>query len=667
MVRTQGRMRALALGVTTVMLLVACQGTTASPTPGASTPAPTGSGATPTDATPTGTPVVTTAPTEPPEDLSGGTLFMLMSTAVSNGGTGFQDMDPQRTYTGEDIALFSATINRTLTAYTYSDDPAVASALVADAATDTGTASADGKTWSFTVRDGIKWQDGSPVVCEDFKFGVSRVFAQDLVGGGPAFALAFLDVPSVDGFRALAEGEEDPDGDGAAPTTSSVYAGPYTDVLPGVFSDPELTQPIANDTAAFDAAVSCDGSTITYRLANPHFDFNYTVTLGLGAVPNQTDHPDVDTGEAYDQAPWSNGPYVIEELVPDVGGHLHMVRNEHYDPATDESGRMAYPDEWMILFGLDPGVMDQRLMTPTGNDSYAVSYGAVQPENLATVFADPRTANPDFLGRAFSDFDPYSSYYSIRTDVVSNVKTRQAMAVALDRAALRQNGGGDFVGDYADGFIKPNIGMDYAPTNLWEAAGVFGQDIPDTGDIALAEQLIADSGEPAPELTWQYISTPVSDKGAGIIQDSLQKAGFTVNLSVITTNRYACYFDSECQTEFQSAGWGPDWPNASTVISPLFTQDGGWNISRVGMIGDDADPNSPDQDFIDAVHANLSQVDRQAQATEWQRLNQMAAERMFAIPTFFGLAQNLAGDKVGNLYRWGPYGSWPYGILYVND
>lgn len=585
---------------------------------------------------------------------------MLMSTATSVGGVHFQDMDPQRAYTGEDMAFFKATIERDLTGYTYSDDPAVASGLQADTATDTGTHSDDLKTWSFTIKDGIKWQDGSPVKCEDYKFGVSRTFAQDLTGGGPTYAISYLDIGTVDGFVANADG-------GFDPTTVPVYAGPYADDIPGVFSDNKGTKPIANDKAAFESAVECSGNTITFHLGQPIADFNYTVTLGFGAVPNPTDHPDVDTGEAYDQAPWSNGPYMIESIVQDVGGHLHLVRNPYYDASTDQSGRMAYPDEWMVQFGIDPSVMDQRLITPSGDDQFAVSYGAVQPENLATVYADPHTANPDFLGRAFSDFDPYSSYYSIRTDVVTNVKIRQAMALALNRDALRTNGGGDFVGDYADGFIKPNIGMDYAPTHLWDAAGPFGKDIPGTGDVELAKQYIADSGEAAPTLTWQYISTPVSDKGAGIIQDSLQQAGFTVNLSVIQGNRYACYFDPTCQTEFQSAGWGPDWPNASTVISPLFTKSGGWDISRVGMKGADADPNSPDKDFVDAVEANLGQTDRQAQAVEWQRLNTMAADRMFAIPTFFGITQNLAGTKVGNLYRWGPYGSWPYGILYVNN
>jgi len=39
---------------------------------------------------------------------------------------------------------------------------------------------------------------------------------------------------------------------------------------------------------------------------------------------------------------------------------------------------------------------------------------------------------------------------------------------------------------------------------------------------------------------------------------------------------------------------------------------------------------------------------------------------MFVIPTFFGLAQTMAGTGVGNLYRWAPYSSWPYAQLYAN-
>ena len=56
-------------------------------------------------------------------------------------------------------------------------------------------------------------------------------------------------------------------------------------------------------------------------------DFNYTVSLGFAAVPNAVDHPGVDTGERYDTAPWSDGPYVIDYFKAGIGGSLILKRN----------------------------------------------------------------------------------------------------------------------------------------------------------------------------------------------------------------------------------------------------------------------------------------------------------------------------------------------------
>ncbi len=635
MVSFQGRSkRALALGVTALLMLSACSGTQSSPSPSApaaSNPATSmpSESVTPPSSTPTGTstpatiaptPIATATPATP---VKGGTLYMLMSTAVANGGTGFQDMDPQRAYTGEDMAFLKATIERDLTAYAYTDDPVAASQLVPDAATDTGTASNGAQTWTFTIKDGLKWQDGSAVTCEDFKYGVSRTYATDVITGGPTYALPYLDIPN------------NKDG-------SSKYPGPY--------------KANAAQKALFDHAVSCAGNVITFNLSKPIADFNYTVTLGFGAVPNPTDHPGADTVEQYDQAPWSDGPYMIKSLSPGVGGSLVLTRNPNWDPATD-TYRGAYPDEWDVLFGIEPSVMDQRLMQPTGNDQNAVSYGNVQPENFQTVFSDPHTAAAAFQGRAFSDFDPYSRYYFIRTDQITSQQERQAIALSLDRDAIRQAGGGDFTGDFADGLIKPNIGQDYAPTHLWDASGPFGEDVPPTGDMTLAQSLLQQSGSTPGTITWDYVSGTVADQVAGIVQSSLQQLGYTVVLNAIPTSYYGYVLDPSTQDQMGGSGWGPDWPNASTVIPPLLSPEGGFDLSRVG----------PDNyaDFYNREMANLSQTDRAQQATEWQALNTEAAAQMFVVPTFFGLAQNLAGDHVGNLYRWGPYGSWPYAQLYV--
>jgi peptide/nickel transport system substrate-binding protein len=89
--------------------------------------------------------------------------------------------DPQRTYLGRDLTNASRMFYRTLTQLTTDNK------LVPDLATDTGKASNNNKTWTFTLRQGPKWQDGSPVTCEDIKYGVSRTFAVNTIAGGPNY------------------------------------------------------------------------------------------------------------------------------------------------------------------------------------------------------------------------------------------------------------------------------------------------------------------------------------------------------------------------------------------------------------------------------------------------------------------------------------------------
>jgi peptide/nickel transport system substrate-binding protein len=531
----------------------------------------------------------------------------------------FDHVDPQRIYTGEDLAFFGATIMRSLTNYIYTTDPVEANSLQPDMATDIGTPNEDATSWQFTLKEGLTWQDGSAVTCEDVAYGVSRTFATDVITDGPTYALVYLDV-------------ED-------------YPGPYT----------------ATDEqqAAFDEAVSCEGNTITFNLNQPVADFNYTVTLGFGAVPNPTDHPDVDTGEQYDLTVWSNGPYKIDSYQTGEGGSMVMSRNENWNADSDPM-RKAYPDQWIVNFGLDPAVIDQRLIASQGEDAFAVVYGNIQPENLTTVFADPQTPNPDFEGRAVSDFDPYSLYYWINTTKVPNVNHRLAMAAALDRDALRQNAGGEFAGEQGDGVIKPNIGGDYAPTGFWGPEGPFGEEIPDTGSVEVAERLLTESGEEPPALTFDYAQTPTNDRSAAIVKSSLERAGFTVALNPIEPGSYySTVLDPEQQNEFGTAGWGPDWPNASTVIPPLFTDNGGFNLSRVT---EESDP-----EWYANITAALGELDRNTQMGLWQELNKYAVEQAWIIPTRFGLTQVLAGTNVGPQpqYQWAPYGSWPYAEMYA--
>jgi peptide/nickel transport system substrate-binding protein len=522
----------------------------------------------------------------------------------------FDKVDPQRVYTGEDLAFFSGTIFRTLTAYKFSKDAKEGTSVVPDMATDTGRQSNGGKTWEFTLRDGVAFETGAPVTCADVKYGVSRTFATDIITGGPTYAISMLDIP------------DDPKG-------GSAYKGPY------VKTGQEL----------FDKAITCsaDGKTITFNLKRPVPDFNYATTLAAFAPVPQA----ADTGEKYDDKPVASGPYKIQTYNKGKGGKLILVRNDKWTEASDPY-RKAYLDSWDVEFGIEDQVIDQRLIQGSAADQNAIST-TLTPESLPVVFNDPK-----FASRRTNEFDPYVRYFAVNVKKVPNVKHRMAIAAALDREALRTNAGGAYAGDYADGVIKPNLGQDYAPTQMWD--GLLGQAIPPTGNVDYAKQLITESGAPMPTITFDYPNTPTNTKAAAIIVASLAKAGITAKPNPIEPGQYyGIVFDPAKAHELINAGWGPDWPNASTIIPELFTPSGGFNLSQY----DDPAYNAK----VDAAKVEL---DRAKQATAWQELNTEAMKNVVVVPTRFGRDQRLPGAKVGNAYLWPAYGSWPYGDMYVS-
>jgi peptide/nickel transport system substrate-binding protein len=241
----------------------------------------------------------------PSSTQRGGTLYYLTSRNTEH-------WDPQRTYIGRDLATATRLFYRTLTQLT-SDNK-----LVPGLATDTGKASDGNKTWTFTLKQGPKWQDGSPVTCEDIKYGVSRTFAVNVITGGPNYQIQFLNIPTK------------PDG-------SSVYSGPYT----------------KKNQAAYDKAVVCNGNTITFHLRKPVGDFNYAVSGALMAfAPFKQSH---DKAAQSNYQVFSDGPYMIQGTWQEGHGGT-FVRNPNYDPFTDTPGvRKALPDKIVFQEGADRG------------------------------------------------------------------------------------------------------------------------------------------------------------------------------------------------------------------------------------------------------------------------------------------------------------------------
>ena len=554
---------------------------------------------------------------EPPVTRAGGTIYLLTDSEQ------FSYLDPQRIYMPEDLAFLGATLYRSLVAYATSPDPVQGTTLVPDLATDVGRPADGGRTWSFTLRDGVTFQTGAPITCEDIRYGVSRTFATDRNAEGPLYAIAYLDIPGPSqadteaGFR-------------------SRYHGPYAST--------------AEQQALFDEAVECspDLRTITFHLNRPVPDFNDTTTLGFSPVPRSA-----DTGQTYgeptDAFPVSSGPYMIERYKPGTGGELVLVRNPGWS-ATSDPIRKAYPDRWVVELGVDPEAINGRVIAAAGADAFALPYANLIQEGIGTVFAGGSAPIPEFAARAVSGFDPFVRYHWIDVEKVPNARVRQAMMVALDREALLAVYGGELFGALADGVLKPTIGRDYAPTGIWDT--YFGQQVPAGGDPDLARKLILESGEDAPVLTFTAPDTPTSQRAARVIIDSLARAGISVTYEP-TGHCFGCGIDYS-HADFGNSGWGPDWANASTVIPRLFTQKGDWNLSHVD-----------DEAFERAVDEALATLDRGEQAGQWQALNRQVVQNAWVIPTIFGRTHRLAGTKVGPLYLWPAYSSWPYREMFV--
>src|SRR5690625_7502488 len=71
------------------------------------------------------------------------------------------------------------------------DDP---NEIVPDLATGLGEVSDDGLTWTYTLKDGIKFDNGDPITSAEMKFGISRAWDPE-IGIGSPWVKQVIDAP----------------------------------------------------------------------------------------------------------------------------------------------------------------------------------------------------------------------------------------------------------------------------------------------------------------------------------------------------------------------------------------------------------------------------------------------------------------------------------------
>jgi peptide/nickel transport system substrate-binding protein len=527
-------------------------------------------------------------------------------------------LDPSRIYTGRDLAFMNSFHTRTLVAY--NPVPGAAGAnLVPDLATNTGVPSNNAKTWTFTLRPGTKFEDGTPITCEHLQYGASRVFATDVITDGPAYLLSWLDIPK--------------DADG-----NSIYTGPYKNTPAGV--------------AAYKKAVSCskDNRTITFNLNKSVADFNYLGTYGT-ISPIQAK---LDKGDAYDLLPQATGPYKIAH---NNKTELLLVRNKYWSKSTD-GFRTPYPDQVVIKFGLDEEVQDQILLEDSQPNS--INFDGPLPTNKDKFFNDDALKS-----RRMNNSDPYANYIAFNLKKMPCLEVRAAVYYARNaKALLDYSGGPTYAGSYATGVISPLVATDYEPTKV---VGPGSPDFLPEGNIPKAKALleIAKTKCPADYKKATETGLVIDARQSATLNDTIPinqaawaRAGIKVSYNIINSGYYSTVMNPAKQSDMTGSGWGADWANASTVIPELFASFGGFNLSQ-----NDADPAY--KAFEDKVNTAMKTTDRKAQAAIWKSLDKEAMKNFWVLPTTFGKAQEVWGSGLGGVFFWVPQGNPAYGKIWI--
>ena len=209
--------------------------------------------------------------------------------------------------------------------------------LVPDLAEALGEVSADGLTWTYKLKQGITYDDGTPVTSKDVKYAIARSNYTDELINGPKYFQQYLDA-----------------GD---------YAGPYKD----------------KNLDDFTGIETPDDPTIVFKLKAPFSEFDFLVSNPQSAPVPQAK----DKGLQYQAAVASTGPYKMESH--EVGKSLVLVKNDKWDPATDKN-RKQLADRIEVQFKVDANDIDQRLLN--GQADVDLGGTGVQAQARATLLQD---------------------------------------------------------------------------------------------------------------------------------------------------------------------------------------------------------------------------------------------------------------------------------------
>lgn len=500
-------------------------------------------------------------------------------------------LDPARAYYGFVWNLQRLYVRQL---FAYDSKPGAAGTkLVPDLAEAAPVLSNDGKTYTVKIKDGVKFEDGTPITSKDFKYGIERVFAQDVLSGGPTYLVDLLD-----------QGQK--------------YPGPYKDTDPNKLGLKSVQTP--------------DDKTIVFNLASANSDFNY-----LLAMPSSSPVPAAkDQGAGYTNKPVSTGPYKVESFT--AGKGATFVRNENWDPKTDTI-RKGLPDKVSFTVTTNPDDMDQRLLS--GDIDLAVDGTGVQQAAKNKILKDANLKK-----NADNPFTGYIRYFAFPQTVApfENIECRKAVIYAADPKSLQNARGGPTSGDLGANMLPPGIPGSDKSFDPWGLTAGKAQEqkakdaLKACGKPDGFETTIAVRNNRAPEV-----------KTAESLQASLAKVGIKATIDQYDGKLSSSTIGSPENVKKKNygiivMGWGADYNSGSGFLQPLV--DGSFILpngnNNYTMLDD------PEVNGLFDKAANAATPD--AAAPFYTDINKKIMEKALYLPINFDKALIYHNPRLTNVY-----------------
>ena len=395
------------------------------------------------------------------------------------------------------------------------------------------TTSEDGLTWTFTMRDGLKWSDGTDLNAKDFEYSFKRMADPDTAAPYAETCLGM-----IEGFE---EAAGFPDADGN-PTV-----------------EPNLD--------ALNVKASDDGKTLTIVLAYPCSYFDKIVAFAaMSPVQKATVEAN---GDAWCTSPDTyvcNGPFMITEWTPSE--RIVLTKNPNYVGGWDSSKIVSESITLLLL-----------------EDSSA-SFAAYN-SGEAVLIKDVPTDEIPGLTKAEDGGDFYvdtilGTYYvslNLKRDAFKDAKVRKALALAIDRDYVANT---IMQGTYstADSIVGPGIVDEQGYFHDNGNAPYISADY--EANLAEAKKLLAEAGYPNGE-GYPTIEYSCNDAGYHVpLAEYLQQAWGDLGITLtISKMEWSAFTAARRAGEYDVArnGWVMDYNDPSNMLD-LFCSGNGNNDGK---------------------------------------------------------------------------------------